>query len=60
MPMKNLKTIRKTLKIVDITKGVNCILNILDRISVLLNGREQKEFTDYLGIKSVAFSEWKS
>lgn len=58
--MKNLKIIGKTLKIVDITKGVNCILDILDRISVLLNGREQKELTDYLGIKSVAFSEWKS
>ena len=36
------------------------VLDILDRISKLLNGREQRELTDFLGIKSVAFSEWKS
>ena len=35
-------------------------MDILDRISKLLNGREQRELTDFLGIKSVAFSEWKS
>ncbi len=35
-------------------------MDILDRISVLLNGREQKELTNYLGLKSAAFSEWKS
>jgi len=36
------------------------ILDILDRISVLLAGKDQKELTDYLGLKNVAFSEWKS
>ena len=35
-------------------------MEIIDRISLLLAGREQKELTDYLGLKSVAFSEWKS
>ena len=35
-------------------------MDILDRISILLEGREQKELTDYLGLKSAAFSEWKS
>lgn len=35
-------------------------MDILDRISALLNGREQRELTNYLGLKSVAFSEWKS
>lgn len=27
---------------------------------MLLNGREQRELTEYLGLKNVAFSEWKS
>ena len=36
------------------------ILGILDRISKLLGNREQRELTTYLGLKSVAFSEWKS
>ena len=36
------------------------ILDILDRITVLLNGKDQKELTEYLGLKNVAFSEWKS
>ncbi len=35
-------------------------MDILDRISALLGGREQRELTNYLGLKSVAFSEWKS
>ena len=35
-------------------------MEIIDRISLLLAGREQKELTNYLGLKSVAFSEWKS
>jgi len=35
-------------------------LDILDRITALLEGRDQKELTDYLGLKNVAFSEWKS
>lgn len=35
-------------------------MDILDRISLLLGNREQKELTDYLGLKSAAFSEWKS
>ncbi len=35
-------------------------MGILDRISLLLKDREQKELTSYLGLKSVAFSEWKS
>lgn len=36
------------------------ILDIIDRVSLLLADREQKELTDYLGLRSVAFSEWKS
>ncbi len=35
-------------------------MDILDRILSLLGDREQKELTDYLGLKSVAFSDWKS
>ena len=35
-------------------------MDILDRISMLLGNREQKELTKYLGLNSVAFSEWKS
>ena len=35
-------------------------MDILDRISLLLGNREQKELTNYLGLKSAAFSEWKS
>lgn len=35
-------------------------MDILDRISQLLGDREQKELTKYLGLNSVAFSEWKS
>ena len=35
-------------------------MGILDRISKLLGNREQRELTTYLGLKSVAFSEWKS
>ncbi len=35
-------------------------MDILNRISELLGEREQKELTSYLGIKSSAFSEWKS
>lgn len=35
-------------------------LDILDRITVLLDGKDQKELTEYLGLKNVAFSEWKS
>lgn len=35
-------------------------MDILDRISLLLGNRDQKELTDYLGLKSAAFSEWKS
>lgn len=51
---------RKTLIIVILAKWKVFVLDILDRISKLLNGREQRELTDFLGIKSVAFSEWKS
>ena len=51
---------RKTLIIVILAKWKVFVLDILDRISKLLNGREQSELTDFLGIKSVAFSEWKS
>lgn len=36
------------------------VSSILDRITELLGNREQRELTNYLGIKSVAFSEWKS
>ena len=35
-------------------------MDIIDRVSLLLADREQKELTDYLGLRSVAFSEWKS
>lgn len=35
-------------------------MDILDRISLLLGSREQKELTNHLGLKSAAFSEWKS
>ena len=35
-------------------------MDILDRISMLLGDRDQKELTEYLGLKSAAFSEWKS
>lgn len=35
-------------------------MDIIDRITMLLNGREQQELTNYLNLKSVAFSEWKS
>lgn len=35
-------------------------MDILDRISTLLGDREQRELTNFLGLKSVAFSEWKS
>lgn len=35
-------------------------MDIIDRILFLLAGRNQKELTDCLGLKSVAFSEWKS
>lgn len=35
-------------------------MDILDRISMLLGSREQRELTSFLGLKSVAFSEWKS
>ena len=35
-------------------------MDILDRISMLLGKREQRELTDYLQLKNVAFSEWKS
>ncbi len=35
-------------------------MDILDRITLLLNGRDQKTLTDYLKLNSVAFSEWKS
>ena len=51
---------RKTLIIVILAKWKVFVLDILDRISKLLNGRDQRELTDFLGIKSVAFSEWKS
>ena len=35
-------------------------MEIINRISYLLAGREQRELTNYLGLNSVAFSEWKS
>lgn len=35
-------------------------MDILDRISMLLGERDQKELTSYLNLKSVAYSEWKS
>lgn len=35
-------------------------MEILNRISNLMGNREQRELTNYLGINSVAFSEWKS
>ena len=35
-------------------------MEMLDRIILLMNGREQKELTDFLGLKKTAFSDWKS
>lgn len=35
-------------------------MGILDRITMLLGNREQKELTNYLKLNNVAFSEWKS
>lgn len=35
-------------------------MDILDRITMLLGNREQKELTNYLKLNNVAFSEWKS
>ncbi len=35
-------------------------MSILDRITVLLNGREQQELTNYLKLKKTAYSDWKS
>lgn len=35
-------------------------MDILDRITMLLGDREQKELTNYLKLNNVAFSEWKS
>lgn len=35
-------------------------MSILDRITVLLNGREQQELTNYLNLKKTAYSDWKS
>lgn len=35
-------------------------MDILDRISVLLGDREQKELTEYLKLKNSAFSDWKT
>ena len=35
-------------------------MDILDRITMLLGNRDQKDLTDYLKLNSVAFSEWKS
>lgn len=34
-------------------------MDILNRINDLLNGREQQELTNYLGLKKTAFSDWK-
>lgn len=60
MSRKNLNYSTKKTKFVVINKGVVYILDILDRILALLGNREQRELTDYLGLKSVAFSDWKS
>lgn len=35
-------------------------MSILDRITALLNGREQQELTNYLNLKKTAYSDWKS
>lgn len=35
-------------------------MNILDRIIGLLGAADQKQLTDYLGLKKTAFSDWKS
>lgn len=34
-------------------------LEILERISMLLGSRNQKELTDFLGLKKSAFTDWK-
>lgn len=35
-------------------------MSILDRILLLLGNTDQKELTEYLGLKKTAFSDWKS
>lgn len=35
-------------------------MNILDRIMDLLGNADQKQLTDYLGLKKAAFTDWKS
>lgn len=35
-------------------------MNILDRIVFLLDKTDQKQLTDYLGLKKTAFTDWKS
>lgn len=35
-------------------------MDILDRINMLLNGRDQKELTDFLKLKKTAYSDWKA
>lgn len=34
-------------------------MEILERISMLLGSRNQKELTDFLGLKKSAFTDWK-
>lgn len=36
------------------------MLDILDRISALLDNREQQELTDFLKLKKTAYSDWKA
>lgn len=52
--------IRKNLTLLEITKIEVLVLDILDRIISLLGKKEQRELTDYLGLKKTAFSDWKS
>lgn len=55
-----MNNIRNFLIFVAFHKGDYIVLDILDRIIELLGDRDQKELTEYLGLKNVAFSEWKS
>ncbi len=54
-----LKINQKISDFVEIHKKGMLILDILNRIINLLNGKNQKELTDYLGLRDTAFSDWK-
>lgn len=52
--------VRKNRTLYELNKNEVLYLEMLDRIILLMNGREQKKLTDFLGLKKTAFSDWKS